>query len=329
MQDFAVFNAGTTLKGVSGAGTRPLLGAACQGKIKKGGTKAMLSRRSPLWILLRAVTLIVMSGLAATILIRLAPGFGLSEQALDPRLESRTLQLLEREHEGERNPFVYYFNFLTRLMTGNADRSVVFGQPVATLIAERAPRTVQTVTAGLALGWIAALLCAAAAAPSRRACTVLGSIVLSGSLLSVPSAVLATFCLLLELPPAIPIAAVIFPRVFPYAYEQLRDGLAKPHVLMARSRGLSEARVFLFHAVPTAVMPLLALAGVSVSLAFGASIPIEALADSPGLGQLAWRAALGRDLAVLVTITFLLTAATISANALADFAIQRFGRARV
>jgi ABC-type dipeptide/oligopeptide/nickel transport system permease component len=62
-----------------------------------------------------------------------------------------------------------------------------------------------------------------------------------------------------------------------------------------------------------------------VTLAFGASIPVEALADSPGLGQLAWRAALGRDLPVLVMITLMLTAITVLANALADIAVMQFG----
>jgi peptide/nickel transport system permease protein len=71
---------------------------------------------------------------------------------------------------------------------------------------------------------------------------------------------------------------------------------------------------------------VLALGGVSVTLAFGASIPIEALADSPGIGQLAWRAALGRDLPVLVGITLLLTAITIVANVLADIVLVRLGR---
>ena len=72
-------------------------------------------------------------------------------------------------------------------------------------------------------------------------------------------------------------------------------------------------------------MPLVALAGVSVTLAFGASIPIEALADSPGIGQLAWRAALGRDLPVLVTVTLLLTVVTVFANIIADIAMARAG----
>jgi ABC-type dipeptide/oligopeptide/nickel transport system permease component len=49
-------------------------------------------------------------------------------------------------------------------------------------------------------------------------------------------------------------------------------------------------------------------------MAFSAIIPVEALSDSPGLGQLAWRAALGRDLPVLVCITLLLAVATVLAN---------------
>ena len=122
------------------------------------------------------------------------------------------------------------------------------------------------------------------------------------------------------------IAGVIFPRTFPYVYGQVQNELRAPHVIMARARGLSEVRVFLFHIVPAALTPLVALAGVSVALACGASIPIETLADSPGIGQLAWRAALGRDMHLLVGITLILTAVTVLANVLADIAVARFVR---
>jgi peptide/nickel transport system permease protein len=59
---------------------------------------------------------------------------------------------------------------------------------------------------------------------------------------------------------------------------------------------------------------MLALAGVSVSLALGAAVPIEALCGIPGIGQLAWQAALGRDLPMLVTLTVLVTLVTLVAN---------------
>jgi peptide/nickel transport system permease protein len=284
---------------------------------------AMFSRRSPVsriaWVMSRALVLLLLSGLAAAALIRIAPGFGVDERALDPRLSARTHTALEREHSGERNPVTFYVRFLSALLHGDAGRSTVFGQPVAVLIRERAPTTIRTVSTGLALGWSTAVLLAVAGVLSGRgaALTAFG---LSGALLSVPSALLATVCLLAKLPPGCAIAAVIFPRVFPHTYEQLRAGLGRPHVLMARAKGLPAGRVFLFHVVPTTLLPVLALAGVSAVLAFGASIPVEALADSPGIGQLAWRAALGRDLSVLVMITLLLTAITLVANALADVA---------
>lgn len=259
-------------------------------------------------------------------LVRLAPGFGIDERALDPRLSARSLEAIERERAAERNPLTFYGRFLVGMLRGDAGRSVVFAQPVGRLISERAPETIQTVLAGLAYGWSAALLLAAAATLSRRVATLLAAMAVSGLLLSIPSAVLATVCLLLRLSPAIAVAAVVFPRIFPNAYEQLRASLTAPHVLMARARGLPAARLFIFHVVPSALLPLVALAGVSVTLAFGASIPVEALADSPGIGQLAWQAALGRDLPVLVSVTLLLTAITVAANVVADLVLARLGR---
>jgi len=153
----------------------------------------MLSRWSPVWVLCRAAGIILLSGLAGATLIRFAPGFGIHEQALDPRLSAETLQALERERAGERNPAAFYWHFLTGLARGEAGQSLVFNQPVSRLIRERAPSTIRTVIAGLVLGWAVALLLAAASVLSRRTGAVLISTALSGLLLSVPSAVVATF----------------------------------------------------------------------------------------------------------------------------------------
>jgi peptide/nickel transport system permease protein len=226
----------------------------------------------------------------------------------------------------EQNVLTFYVQFLRGLLRGDAGRSVVLAQPVGSLIRERAGQTFRTVMEGLGYGWSAALLLAILATISSRAATVLAVMAVSGSLLSIPSAVLATICVLLRLSPAIAIGAVVFPRVFPNAYEQLRASLTAPHVLIARAKGLPATRLFVFHVVPSALMPLVALASVSMTLAFGASIPVEALADSPGLGQLAWQAALGRDVAVLVAITLLLTAITVVANVMADLILMRLAR---
>jgi peptide/nickel transport system permease protein len=286
----------------------------------------MLSRGSPVRVLCRGLAILLISGLAGATLVRLAPGFGVDERALDPRMSAQSLQAIERQYARDGNPLAFYIRFLTGLIRGDAGQSVVFGEPVGRLIRERFPTTIHEVLAGLGIGWMAALVFATACALSGEPPAVLAGMAVSGTLLSIPSAVLATLCLLLRLSPAFAIAAVVFPRVFPHIYEQLRASLGAPHVVMARARGVPGARLFLFHVVPPALMPLVALAGVSVTLAFGASIPIEALADAPGLGQLAWRAALGRDLPVLVSITLLLTLLTVVANMGADLVLERLGR---
>ncbi|HEV1285289.1 MAG TPA: hypothetical protein VNU44_08265, partial [Bryobacteraceae bacterium] len=52
----------------------------------------------------------------------------------------------------------------------------------------------------------------------------------------------------------------------------------------------------------------------SVSMAIGAAIPVEAICDVPGLGRLAWNAAMARDLPLLVNLTMIVAVATTMAT---------------
>jgi peptide/nickel transport system permease protein len=72
------------------------------------------------------------------------------------------------------------------------------------------------------------------------------------------------------------------------------------------------------HILPVSAPQLFALAGVSVSIAFAAAIPVEVVCDLPGIGQLAWTAALGRDLELLVNLTMVVTMVTLLANSAAE-----------
>ncbi len=103
---------------------------------------------------------------------------------------------------------------------------------------------------------------------------------------------------------AIPL--VLFPRLFETIRNVLRDAYSRPHIVTARAKGVVPARILLRHALPVCLPELLALAGISVIMAFGVAIPVETLCDVPGLGQLAWQAATARDLPLLVTLTLLI-----------------------
>jgi peptide/nickel transport system permease protein len=283
-------------------------------------------RRTILLLLCRDLLILMVSGFAGAVLVRLAPGFDVDERALDARFSAATLDRIGKERAADRNPLRFYAQYLGGLLRGDAGRSVVFGQPVASLIRERLPATGKRVAEGMVLGWGGALLLGLAAALVRRTPVVAATMLINGALLSIPSAVLATMCLLLRLSPSIAIACVIFPRVCPHVYEQLRAALAAPHVMTARARGLRPERLFCFHVLPSALRPLVSLFAVSVTLAFGASIAVEALSDSAGIGEMAWRAALGRDLPVLVAVTLLLTAITVASNVAAEAATLGLGR---
>jgi ABC-type dipeptide/oligopeptide/nickel transport system permease component len=53
-------------------------------------------------------------------------------------------------------------------------------------------------------------------------------------------------------------------------------------------------------------------------MAFAAAIPVEVVCDLPGIGQLAWKAALSRDLGLLVNLTMVVTVITLAANSAAE-----------
>jgi peptide/nickel transport system permease protein len=265
----------------------------------------------------RALATLLLAGVLGGVLVHYSPGAGLDDREFDFRLSPESVEALRRERSANG------VAFLAGLLRGDLGSSNVFGQPVASLIRERFPRTVESVTKGLLLGWSAALMVAAFAALHGRAITRFAAVGLSGTLLSCPSAVLAVVCLLLGLPPFTAIAAFVFPRVFSHAHEQFRSALTLPHVTLARSAGISDTRLFAWHIAPLALEPLIALTGVSIALAAGASIPVEALADSPGVGHLAWQSALGRDVPLLVATTLLLATVTVISNLVCDLALIR------
>jgi peptide/nickel transport system permease protein len=63
---------------------------------------------------------------------------------------------------------------------------------------------------------------------------------------------------------------------------------------------------------------LLALATLSIVTALSALVPVEVIFSVPGLGQLAWSAALNRDLPVLLAITMIMAIAVTCAGILSD-----------
>jgi peptide/nickel transport system permease protein len=261
---------------------------------------------------------VLLGGFLAATLVRLAPGFDADERELDPHLSQESLQALRQQRWQDHNVFRFYFSYMNRAAHGDLGTSLSLGQPVRILLRDRAPLTLRLIVMGLGLGWFAALALAFTAAWLRVSVYDAFTTAISGTFLCIPAAVLALLSVLWNLPGALAIALIVFPRIYRYARNLLSKSYSLPHIVTARAKGLGEARVFFWHALPGVLPHLLAIAGVSVSMAIGAAIPVEALCGLAGIGQLAWQAALARDLPLLVNITILVTLVTLLANSGAD-----------
>ncbi|MBM3813039.1 MAG: ABC transporter permease [Acidimicrobiia bacterium] len=269
--------------------------------------------------LVALVLSIVLAGFLGASLLRFAPGYGVDEAELDPRLGPDAIARLRQPDQGL---FSFYAGFLTALARGDLGVSTSHGHPNSLLIAERCPVTLRSVGVGLLLAWIFAMTGASLVVifPSQRLDFLISAA--AGSFLAVPATVLALLFLYLEAGPAPAIAAVVFPKLFRYVRNLLMHCRELPHVVAARAKGLSTSRTLVWHLLRPSAPQIITLAGLSVNTAITASIPIEALCGSPGIGQLAWTAALARDLPLLVVLTLLVAAATITANFVADAAAR-------
>ncbi|PWT98545.1 MAG: hypothetical protein C5B51_29045 [Terriglobia bacterium] len=263
---------------------------------------------------------VLIGGLLTTALVRNSPGFDADERQLDARLDDSTRALIQAGHAENHNVLRFYARHMRGLLHGDLGMSASLQTPIAGLIRSRYAVTAEIMAAGLAAGWILAFVLALAAVWNGACARITG--VFSVAALSLPSAALAVLVFVLHGPVHSVIALVLFPRLFDYLRNLLQDAYAQPHILTARAKGLHPVRILVRHVLPGCDRQLLALAGVSASMAFGAAIPVETLGDLPGLGQLAWKAALARDLPLLVTLTMLITMLTQICNSVSDWWVR-------
>ena len=269
----------------------------------------------------RAVLITFIAGLLGAALVRFSPGFDSDEHDLDTRLSASTHEADARAREGERNLLSFYARWLVRAAHGDFGNSRAMNRPVRELVDERLPITTRMMAVGGLIGLLAGFLPAASAIwkRSRLIENILGPG--NGLLLAAPPAVVALIFLWLNIDPALAIAAAVSPYVFRYAHNLLGDSAAAAHVVSARSRGLGETRVFFAHVFLPALPQLAALGSIVATVAFGAAIPVEVICDRPGIGQLAWQAAIARDMPVLTAITILITALILAVNAISEIAL--------
>jgi peptide/nickel transport system permease protein len=247
-------------------------------------------------------------------------------------------QVEEVRHQiGLDRPFhEQYLRYLGKLARGDLGRSYMQRTDVATLIASRLPATLLLMLGAicfeLAIGLSMGLL-AAVWRGSRvdQALMVISFIGVSAPQFVVGLLLLYVFGVYLDWLPIsgygrfsnliLPsltlgiLGAGWYSRVM---RSSMVDVLRQDFIRTAKAKGIRPAMVVLVHALPNAILPIVALIGSDIGYFMSQTVVVESVFGWPGIGQLAWQAIQRVDIPIIMGVTLVAAIAIVLGNLLAD-----------
>tara|TARA_R110002049_G_scaffold203654_1_gene374224 strand:- start:22282 stop:23202 length:921 start_codon:yes stop_codon:yes gene_type:complete len=244
-----------------------------------------------------------------------------------------------REQLGLDQPFiVQYWRYLTSLVQGDLGRSYLQKTEVSALIAARLPASlllmvgaiVAELVVGLTMGVVAALRRGTATDNSLMIASFIGvsapQFVVGLLLLYVfavqlgwfPIGGYGTFAHLVL--PAMTLGILGSGWYSRMMRSSMIDVLRQDFIRTAHAKGLSRARVLLRHALPNAILPIIAMIGIDVGIFMGGIVVVESVFGWPGIGQLAWQAIQRVDIPIIMGVTLVSACAIVIGNLVADIA---------
>lgn len=89
----------------------------------------------------------------------------------------------------------------------------------------------------------------------------------------------------------------------------------------ARAKGLTRAQIILRHAMPNAILPVIAMIGIDIGIFMGGIVVVEGVFGWPGIGQLAWQAIQRVDIPIIMGVTLVSACAIVLGNLIADLIV--------
>ena len=249
---------------------------------------------------------------------------------------AQTVANIRRELGLDQSLPVQFWTYLSNLLQGNLGRSYAQKTEVATLIMARLPATLTLMFSGIVVEVVLGLTLGTIAAVRRGG--FVDRVVMMASFVGVSAPQFVVALLLLYV-----FAATLgwFPMsgygtfshvVLPAATlgvlgagwyarmvrSAMIDVLNQDYVRTARAKGLSSRRITLRHALPNAVLPVIAMIGIDIGQFMGGVVVVEAVYGWPGIGQLAWQAIQQVDIPIIMGVTLTSALAIILGNLVAD-----------
>ena len=229
-----------------------------------------------------------------------------------------------------------FWTYLQNLLRGNLGRSYAQKTEVGALIFARLPATLILMAAGIFVEVVLGILLGTIAALNRGG--MLDRVVMMASFVGVSApqfvaalTLLYIFAVTLSWFPMSgfgSFAHVVLPATTLgilgagwYARmvrSAMIDVLNQDYVRTARAKGLSSARIVFRHALPNALLPIIAMIGIDIGQFMGGVVVVEAVYGWPGIGQLAWQAIQQVDIPIIMGVTLVSALAIVLGNLLAD-----------
>ena len=242
-----------------------------------------------------------------------------------------------RAQLGLDQPFVVqYGRYLAGLARGDMGRSYLQKTDVAGLIAARLPASLLLMAAGIAAELAIGLTMGIVAALRRGRATDNALMMTSFIAVSAPQFVVALILLYVfavrlgwfpiggyGTPAHLVLPALTLGILGSGWYARMMrssmvEVLRADFIRTARAKGLGRARVVLRHALPNAVLPIVAMIGIDIGIFMGGIVVVEGVFGWPGIGQLAWQAIQRVDIPIIMGVTLVSACAIVLGNLLAD-----------
>ncbi|MFI4981669.1 MAG: ABC transporter permease [Nevskiales bacterium] len=226
--------------------------------------------------------------------------------------------------------------YLGHVLRGDLGQSLRFNRPVAGLILERLPDTIELTLAAIVIA-IAVAVPAGIVASVRRG-ALLDRLVMAGALAGQAIPVFWLGLILIRvfaidlaiLPvygqggpahlvlPACTLATIVMGRLARLVRATMLDVLGQDYIRTARAKGLREWRVLVVHGLRNAAMPIITLLGLQLAQLLGGAVVTERVFAWPGVGSLVVEAVFNRDFPVVQGVTLVIAGIFVAANLLVD-----------
>jgi peptide/nickel transport system permease protein len=262
--------------------------------------------------LVRMATVVLLVVVGSIVLVRFSPGYLSDAREMDARYAEGARNELSTEAARSASVSGMLRAEARGWLRRDLGVSRQYEVPVVELIRPRLAVTLSLLLKSILLAWIIAGCTAAISNSGRSPVKLPGRLchLTSTVLLAVPIGAMATMCLLVDSGgPLLVLTTLLAARDFKFLDLMLRKAWHDPHLLHARAQGVPTAQLIRVHLLPGIMPQIGSLATLSLLTALGAMVPVEVIFSAPGIGQLAWNAAMNRDLPVLLAVTVMMAIA--------------------